>query len=411
MSEKIRSIKCNVQCMNFLDGMFYALYFIAFNYLFLTTTMFHRQTLWAYHATLERAMNIVTFFLIGLAVVTIILLFDSLKERILPTLLLGAAIAYSIKRGGTYNNDILVFFLLTICSKKKSFKLIAYMSLFCGFSWLLAALIASRLGLIADVINFNGGHGFGVLCSTDLMCHLFTLTMLLFIIRKGRPGIPGIIMSAVFLTIDALWIQADIGFFCYAALFMVTIIYKFTAHKFTPSEHKLVVTPISFLMIISFIIMGTLTIVTTYFYKYDPDSLLNSVDTLRLIALRLKCGKTAFANFPLLPLGQKIHEFGEITDLRKALTSNEYFVLDISYIRILFHNGYIMLAAVITLFTALQIRLFRHRQYYAMFIITVFSVVCAIEHSMIEPAYCVFAYLMFSELDFDRPFFSTYLKD
>ena len=411
MSEKIRAIKCNIQCMNFLDGMFYALYFIAFNYLFLTTTMFHRQTLWPYHAMLERAMNIVTFFLIGLSVVSILVLFDKIKDRILPAILLGAAIAYTIKRGGTYNNDILVFFLLTICSKKKSFKLIAYMSLFCGFFWLLAALICSRIGLIADVISFNGGHGFGVLCSTDLMCHLFTLTMLLFIIRKGRPGIPGIAMAVIFLVIDGLWIQADIGFFCYAALLVITVIYKFTAHKFTPADHKMVVTPISLLMIVSFIIMASITIVTTFYYTYDPDSFLNANDTLRLVALRLKCGKTAFVNFPLLPLGQKIKEFGSITDLRKALSSNDYFALEISYVKILFHYGYIMLGAVITLFTALQIRLFKHRQYYAMFIVTVFSVVCAIEHSMIEPAYCVFAYLMFSELDFERPFFSGYIND
>lgn len=412
MSERIRSIKCNVQCMNFLDGVFYALYFIAFNYLFLTTTMFYDYAFFGYRGMLERGMNIVTFFLIGLSVISIVVLFDSLKERILPFLLFAAAMAYTIYRGGTYNNDILVFFLLVISSKKKSFKLIGYISLLCGSLWIIASLIASLTGFIPDVISYNGGHGFGIICNTDLMCHLFMLTMLIFIIRKGRPGLPSLALSAVILLWAGLAIQADIGFFCYAVLLVVTIAYKLTFPMGSRLRNKFIMKPIAVIMIFSFVILAVTTLLLTY---YCPESTLRSLseshDIFKLIAIRISCGKTAFENYKILPLGQKIYEFGTLNDIKKSIFAKDYFFLDVSYTKILFHNGYIMLGAVLTLFTALQIRLLKNKQFYAMFIMTMFAIICAIEHSMIEPAYCVFAYLMFAEIDFDRPLVSAYIEE
>ncbi len=398
--------------MNFLDGMYYALYFIAFNYLFLTTTMFYNQTFWNYHGMLERAMNIVTFFLIGLSVVTIILLFDSWKERILPAVLFGAAIAYTVMRGGTYNNDILVFFLLAICSKKKSFKLIGYMSLLSGFIWLFASLIFCKAGILRDVISFNGGHGYGILCAEDLMCHIFTMTTLLFIIRTGRPGLPSIIMSFILLVLSAVFIRSDIGFISYLVLIVVTLIYKFGAGNIPSIRKKFVVAPFGLFMIISYIVVSALTIYLTFILTPSfIEKLASGNDVFKLIALKINCGKYAFSNYRILPFGQKVREFGEIANLRQQVYDDSYFVLDVSYMRLLFHNGYVMLAAVITLFTALEIRLYRERQFYPMFVVMLFSLVCAVDHNMIDPAYCVFAYLMFAELDFDRPFISSYINN
>ena len=395
--------------MNFIDGIYYVLYFLVFNYFFMTTTMFYPEKLWRFRFPLERAMNIVTFFLIGIAVLTILFIFENWPRRILPSVLLVAAAAHAIIRGGTYNNDILVFILLVICSKRKSFKLIAYCSLFCGTLWLLVSFICTRFGFLTDIVYDGSSHALGSVYRTDLMCHFLTLTMLLFIIRKGKPSIFSLVISAILLIIDGLYIQANIGFFVYAVLLTMTILYKYTSPKL--ENFKVTSTIYSVVMCSSFAIFAFLTIYLTYTFTRSNPNFITTTKALKTVALRLEYGKRAFEEYKVLPFGQTVYEYADRGRSASTIDPKQYFFLDISYIRILFQNGYVMLGAVIVLFTSLQIRMWKHKQFYVMFVIALFAFTSIFEHSMIEPAYCVFSYLLFADLDFDRPLISSYIED
>ena len=130
-------------------------------------------------------------------------------------------------------------------------------------------------------------------------------------------------------------------------------------------------------------------------YTSDPNVLYNKLGVLDTIRSRLMLGRRAMDQYPITMWGMYIPEKGNGGNTTGVIVT-DYFFLDISYIRVLFKDGIVMFSLVIIMFVKLQRKLVNSKCIYLMFVVLVFLIDSSIEHHIIEIAYSILPYLLFS---------------
>ena len=377
-----------------VNAVYYILFFLFYNFHFMRTTMFYNEYWCDYYDQFVYYYDIAYKVLMGLAVVSVLFVIDRFRYKLLAVALVAVSLLYNHYREVTAFPAILVFFLLLICSWGKSYKKIGIITLVCGTGWLIACYIGSKVGYISDIVYRNGGsHSFGTIYSTDLMCHILTLVMVYLILRKGKLKIWEYGFGFLILLFNMQYLQAKVGFGCLVLLMAGTFYYQFIAPR---KDLRGLLTEKTFKAAsLSFIIFAVLMIVLTLLYTPDPRLPVNSIRFLKTVKLRFIYGKQAFENYPITLWGTYIRERGNGGVQGGTISDSEYFFLDISYVRILMKDGVVVFTAIMTVFLVAQVRLFKQKQYYIMFILFIFALDCAIEHHMMEIAYSFFAYFAF----------------
>ena len=109
-------------------------------------------------------------------------------------------------------------------------------------------------------------------------------------------------------------------------------------------------------------------------------------------------GKKAFDQYPISLWGMYIPDKGNGGNTLGGVVT-DYFFLDISYVRLLFKEGIVMLLLVTVIFLKLQKTLADREDNYLLFVVWVFIIDCAIEHHIVETAYDILPYLLFCNLN------------
>jgi len=129
-------------------------------------------------------------------------------------------------------------------------------------------------------------------------------------------------------------------------------------------------------------------LLTLYCRQLKP--LLNLIPGLGSAKSRLFLGRAAFDVFDVLPLGNNIPQWG--------FSGSEggvdlYFALDSGYIKLLLEYGVIAFALILGIMTWAQLRLYKEKRYYAVFILAIFAIDGLMEYWIIKIGYNIFILL------------------
>ncbi|MBR6880630.1 MAG: hypothetical protein IKN14_06095 [Clostridiales bacterium] len=376
--------------------LYYILFFLFFNYHFMGTTMFYREHLYVYSEIFKLWYNRLTDVVVYLAVFTVIFLIKDWRMKLYAAALIIVTLLHDYNREVIDYKATTVFLMLIICSARKSYKVIGIISLISGWIWIIASYIGVRTGNLTDIIYDHGTrHAFGSIYATDLMCHVLTLTMVYLILRKGVLKIPEYLMIALLMVINILFVKAKIGLLCTMILVAVTVYCQYVRPKKLGSE--MLKRNIKRFFVVSSVIFAAIMFYFTYTYTWDPSAFYNKYEFLKTIKLRFRYGNRAMTENPITMWGVYIRENGNggVADG----TVKDYFFIDISYVKILLKEGMSIFLVGMSLFIATSVKLMKKKQFYVMFIVTVFALDCAVEHHMLQTCYSLFFFPLFCDLE------------
>ena len=387
------NISLNNKWQRPINILYYIIFACIFNYHFMTSTMFYSEYLKDYYPQFVKYYDNIYWILLGLSIFTIIFLFKGVKEKIFPIIILLVALLYNHFREVTTMGTLSVFLMLIICSKGKSYKVIGGLSLIFGWGWIISSAVACKMGKIPDIV-FGNRHSLGSIYMTDLACHFLTLTMVVCIIRKGKLKLWEYAIAFGLMGVNILFMKAKVGFLCQFILIAGTFYYQYIIPRSqlnygVKNTYKKVCT-FFILLIIPFMMFLTIT------YSSDPNVFYNRIGALDTISARLMLGKRAFDEYPITLWGTYIQERGNGGNTQGFVT--DYFFLDISYVRLLFKDGVVILTLITVIFLKLQKKLSNRGDNYMLFVVLIFIIDCAIEHHIVEPAYDMLPYLVFCNL-------------
>ena len=392
----------NNQWQRPINILYYLIFAGIFNYHFMTSTMFYSEYLREYYPHFVKFYDKSYWFLIGLSIFTILFLFKEVKSKIFPMAILIVALLYNHFREITTMPTLSVFLMLLICSKGKSYKVIGGISLLFGWAWIISSAVACKMGLIPDIV-FGNRHSLGSIYMTDLACHFLTLTMVTCIIRKGKLKLWEYAIAFGLMAVNLLLMKAKVGFLCQFILIAGTFYYQYIIPK---SQINQGIKNIYKRGCTYFILMVIpLMVLLTINYSSDPNVFYNRIGALDTISARLMLGRKAFDQYPITMWGTYIQEKGNGGNTGGPVT--DYFFLDISYIRLLFKDGIVILTLMTVIFLKLQKVLAKRGDNYLLFVVLVFVIDCAIEHHIAETAYDILPYLVFCNLSNGGNVFAT----
>lgn len=380
-----------------LKAIFVVLFTLFFNIHFFQTTMLYRELYQDYQTVIISCFDKAATVLVALAILYIVFVYKTLTEKTIAIIITLVSLIFTHVRELPTGNSYLVFFLLLVCSKNASYKLISRIALSCGSFWILYSAIACKLGYISDIV-FNGRHSFGSIYVTDLFCHFLTLFMVLCILRNGKLRVYDYLIAIAILLINVLYMNAKVGFLCFVILLSGTFFYQFVRPKCRIQQQS--IKCFTFFTITSFILLSILMLLVSYYYSDSADVWYNKYSFFHTLEMRFRFGSQAFEEYEILPWGQYIFENGNGGRV-SGIPAENYFFLDISYIKILFINGWVTLLLLLTLFTSLQIKLYRNKSFYALFVLAVFALDCSVEHHIMEISYSLLIYLLNTKNEYD----------
>ena len=377
--------------------LYYLIFFAFFNFHFMKTTMFYREHFFEYEEIFNINYDRLTDVLFYLSIFTIIFVIKELRMKLFSAAILILMVIFNTNREVTTYKTIMVFFLLVICSYGKSYKGIGWSAVISGWFWIIISYIGTRTGYITDIIYRPGArHSFGSIYTTDLACHFLTLTMAVLILRKGRLKIWEYAFIFLQLAVNLVFMKAKVTLVCMMLLTVVTLYYQYIHPKarMNPAVKK------NFLRVcvVSFFLFAALMLYFTWDYSSSPEHLYNRTHALKTMQQRFMYGREAMDRYPINMWGTYFNEQGWGGSQDGTIDFANYFFLDISYVKILFKYGISIWLTSLIVFLVAQVRLYRARQYYLMFILMVFALDCAVEHHMIEIAYSLCAYLAFCNI-------------
>lgn len=377
-----------------LDIIFYVLFVVFYNYHFMVTTMFYSELLYVHAELFKNIYNYSYYALLVLSFFSLLFLYDNIKTKLFPAAVIAVVLIYNHIREVSDFPVIAVFFMLVICAKGKSYRVLGNLMLFFGWAWILASAIACRLGVISDIVFYGTRHSFGSVYMTDLACHFLTLMMVLCIVRNGKMKIYDYGLGVLLMIVNLLFMKAKVGFACLFLLLCGTYVYQYII----PRSLMRYGTRQTYKKICSFGILVLIPIVFyfTITYSESPSMFYNRIGVLSTLRSRFMLGRQALDQYDITLWGVPIYERGN-GGSKSGMVDN-YFFIDISYLRILLMNGVFIWILTILMFIKTQIRLARENKLFLMFVVSVFLLDCSIEHHIVELAYSFMPYLLFCEL-------------
>ena len=377
------------------DVAFYILFSVFFNYHFMRSTMFYADRLKVHAEFLKSIYNYSYWGLVILSVFSLIFVYKGIKNRLFPLCIFVVVLLYNHFRCVSEYPAVAVFFMLVICSKNKSFPVLGKIILGYGWIWIIASAIGCKAGYISDIVFYGTRHSFGSIYMTDLACHFLTLMMVLCIVRQGKLKMYEYVLGVFLLGVNYLFMKAKIGFSCLSLLLIGTFLHQYFLSKRSLSEKTKDV--YKFFCIYGILFLVPLTMVLTATYSDSPAMFYNKFNLFGSLRSRFMLGKQALETYPFTLFGVPIQEHGNGGN-KTGIVEN-YFFIDISYLRILLMEGVLVWLMSIALFIKTQVKMSREKKYYYMFVVAIFVIDCAIEHHIIEIAYSFLPYLLFCRDD------------
>lgn len=316
----------------------------------------------------------------------------SMKEFLIASSLCVIALVAAYQSNYT---DLLLIFMFVVGARNIDFREINLVYLIVGCMIIVAAIIASKLGLIENYTYYRGlskRESFGVIYPTDFAAHIFYLILSYCYFINRRLKIFEIILFgfAAFLLdrycdarLDVILIVLTIFFF-----------YVFMTDWYIKLLQNFIRNVSSWLPAILF----CLSLFLSNFYK--STGLIGLFN--KLLSDRLALGNRALMLYPIKLFGQSIemHGFGgkNGNNLAYAVDRSLYFYIDSSYLAMLLQYGVVLTVFLLILIT-LKNKKVRSISYSLAIILVLGS--AFVDQTLLKPAYNVFLLSIFSFVNSD----------
>lgn len=272
-----------------------------------------------------------------------------------------------------------------------------------------------------DIVHNNRGDAFGFTYRTHYACHLLCLALIYCIWKDGKLSWKGELGLVALFILNALFIKGKTLFACLLLLMIGTYWRHYRHVGGIPYQDRQVfgaVVPILFrivylpvlaldyiikwlrldrfdrkrlyrVMIWSFVICAIVIISLSVFYR-PLKPLLDRIPGLGSVKSRLLLGALGFEEFPVRILGGFIPQWGN-SNTEDIVPF--YYALDSGYIKLLLEYGWLLFLIVLGLMTWAQVRLFRSRRYYAVFLLSIFAIDGMMEYWIVSLGYNLFILL------------------
>ncbi len=386
-----------------INALFFACYLYAFNFAFFFTTMYSLKSWVPEHLEDLRWYLILGYGItLSLCVIKLFSEYEGIRDRILPLFIIFAALGLSVENNIT-NREIALFLLLVVASKGQSLKKILTVGVINGALWLIICFLGTRAGIIDDLVYEGHKHSFGIGYNTDLMSHILFLVISYCIIRGLKMNIFDLFVIALLDVINMFFIRGKVAFVCMILILLSTIWFRYVLPRMdkisSAKMYKKTGEVIGIIMIGMPVILAVMSFIFTLMYK---DTTTPAIDTVfkhfHTLRARYILGGRAFNDYKVTCWGQWVYELGN-GGSTTPVTSDKYFALDISYIKIFFSFGVIPLLAYLTLMVTAAIRCFRNKRFDLLCLTAIIALDCAVEHHLYCVAYNIPLFMAMADWD------------
>ena len=325
-----------------------------------------------------------------------VLFFDkySFKKLILISVIFSMLIISSII---SKYSELIYLALLIIGANNVSFKRIVKTYFFITLSITIFAIIASKIGIIENLIYYRNGkvrYSFGSIYCTDFAARIFYL-ILAYVYLKG------VTIKKIDIIVFII-LGCFVSYFCGARLDSISIfvmciflIYIKIKNRYVKDYEINISKLIKLVLTISVPICAIVSIYVTYIYK-SSDKFLNQLN--QLLSYRLAYGKRGIIEYGFNLFGQQVKLIGSGgTD---KIVSN-YFFIDCSYLYIALKYGLIILLIFCIFFTALNRKMLKNGEIVIPILIMLIAINSMVAHHFTGIVYNVFILCFFANIDID----------
>ena len=374
---------------------------VYFAHLFLTTTTFPYDT------------ELVPFSKICVAIAILITIYrctcidrNDITDACIIGILLVIGISNLLIR---HDRSFLAYVLMIISVRGMSFRRIVSCLIITGSFIMLAAVIASQLGLIENLVynSRNGRHAYalGIMYTTDFAAHVFFLFLGFMYIKRGKLKALEYAVIAVLALVIFEITRARNNTICILLFLTATFAYNLVIDHASSNTVNCIIKAVC-VMSVLFIITCIVTVIAIT-VLYTPDNATFAALDIPLGG-RFYMGNQAFRNYGLAMFGNNIPQKG----LGGASGFQDwYFFLDISYVNVLLCKGIVVFAAMLLIYfrcvsrcipimkcNGLTAQVYAHKNVYLLTIFAVIALQCTIEHHWAELVYNYFVLATFADL-------------
>ncbi len=357
---------------------------ICFSYLFFTTTMFH----WP-----EWFPNL---YHVCIAVITEVALYklyrtwlESKIEFVFMILFLAVGIRYQILRNDAYIRELM---FICVAAKNVDFRKIVKLSLAAGISIMVAAFVASQLGIIEDLVYAHGTrHSFGICYPTDFAAHVFFLLLGYLYLREGKLHAVEYVLIAILAFLLYRYARPRNTTICICFLLVASFLWQFVLLRWPEGSGKEKLLRIVMVSCAGFVVLCVaVSLILTIVY---PDNAFFRDIESALLGGRYRMGHEAFLEHGIHLAGSDIPQMGNGST---TVEPEWYFFLDISYITVLLCRG-LAVFMVMLIATGRGIsKCMQKRNIYGLILFAAMALQCSVEHHWAEAQYNYFYLMMFA---------------
>ena len=369
------------------DWAFYISYFYAFNLAFFKTTLYSELDIFDYYYELRWLMFIATGVILLVLIRDILFVYEDRKTQIISLILLLIALPGGW-RDDTSSRTVFLFIAIILASRTRSLRTILKVALYSGTFWLFISFIGSKIGWIEDLVYGGGRHSFGIIYCTDLACHIFCVLVALWLLREGKLKIYDYAILIFANIANLLWIRGKVCAVCLLLLLLGMLWNQFVIPLFSgisgKKYYQVTRNAICVFLITLPVLLALMSILLSYFYTDDPGIFYNKYPIMHTLQLRYEMGCEAFDLYEVKNYGVGVWEQGYGSS---TTPPDSYFVLDISYMKILFSFGRVPLLIFTGLLVYTGIRAFREKRSYLLILMAIVAIDAAVEHHLSDVSY------------------------
>lgn len=368
------------------DILFYLSFIVCYSWGFINTTMFKKGFSDAFKLQMEGLFHFAVLNALICGIIAL-LLQRSLQLALFELAILASGFLHWKLGAGKY--EYFVLCVLIVGMTGRSFKVILAIAFSIGSAMMAAAIVASQMGIITDLVYRGNRHSLGIIYCTDCAAHILFLMIIYVFLRLESMNI--LEYAALILVLMIMMMtRAKLDIICGIALLAGIPVYRLTRrwHKTKPVRIAASIMSFSYLLFAAGSIIAAL--------RFDKNDIALRRKLHYTLIRRLEISQTALREHPFSLFGSQIEEHGYGGRTKNLPSWDKYFFIDCSYIRLFVIGGFLLFAMILLVMTYAELRSFAYRQYGFLCLLVLVSIACLIEHHLLEYYYNVFPLVAFS---------------
>ena len=357
--------------------------------------LFSEKTVGLAAACFQGIMNL-RFLIILPAIYNIILKSETIKEKLILSamLLLGWYYAFRMRE----QNDTYIFrdMAMIVASYRKDYRKIFRTMILLAGSIMAFTVVMNLLGVIPEWPLERDGqirHSFGTLGPTNLAGHIGFALMAYMYIKDGRIKWPAYVVIIILSVLNLVYVDGRTAFLSVFLGSVGCLVYT-AFHKMQWKVPERMLKLWRGFLLSAYPVASGVFLFWVFTYSTDPNIFYNKFHILYSLQGRIANPNRIMGVTGITPFGNYYEHYWVAGNTFKNTGNYEF--LDSSYARVLLMYGWVAFLLILGLLIFAQIRLYKQKKTFQMFILAVLSLHFLMEHHILEPAYNIFLLLPFA---------------